>query len=234
MSDKKSLVAKLCEVMAAVEKIPKRGMNEHYGYTYATEADVVEHVRKELSKRSIFLLPTLKEITERETITRKGNKETVTTVTVQFTFFDAETGESLAFTMPGSGQDAGDKGIYKALTGATKYALMKAFLIPTEDDPEREPAPADEPKSEHQAVPQAGEGGVTQKQLALIWKLAQQIGYSKEELHNLMEERYRVLSSKELTKKEASDFIEYLIKLRDGLGVQKSDEAQEEDTGVPF
>ena len=49
-----------------------------------------------------------------------------------------------------------------------------------------------------------------------------------------MEERYRVLSSKELTKKEASDFIEYLIKLRDGLGVQKSDEAQEEDTGVPF
>ena len=33
-------------------------------------------------------------------------------------------------------EDAGDKGIYKAIAGAQKYALMKVFMIPTGDDPE--------------------------------------------------------------------------------------------------
>jgi hypothetical protein len=30
----------------------------------------------------------------------------------------------------------GDKGIYKAITGANKYALLKPFLLETGDDPE--------------------------------------------------------------------------------------------------
>ena len=36
----------------------------------------------------------------------------------------------------GSGDDPADKGLYSAYTGAVKYFLMKAFLIPTGDDPE--------------------------------------------------------------------------------------------------
>ncbi len=32
----------------------------------------------------------------------------------------------------------GDKGIYKAMTGGLKYALLSLFLIPTTDDPERD------------------------------------------------------------------------------------------------
>ena len=63
---------------------------------------------------------------------------TVATLVVEFTFIDAETGETESFTVVGEGQDSGDKAVYKALTGATKYALMKTFLIPTGDDPERD------------------------------------------------------------------------------------------------
>lgn len=36
----------------------------------------------------------------------------------------------------GYGDDAGDKGIYKAITGGVKYMLMKTFQISTGDDPE--------------------------------------------------------------------------------------------------
>jgi hypothetical protein len=45
----------------------------------------------------------------------------------------------------GEGQDAGDKAVYKAMTGALKYCLLKTFLIPTGDDPERDETPAKPP-----------------------------------------------------------------------------------------
>ena len=34
--------------------------------------------------------------------------------------------------------EVGDKGVYKAITGAVKYIFMKNFLIPTGDDPEKD------------------------------------------------------------------------------------------------
>jgi hypothetical protein len=52
-----------------------------------------------------------------------------------------EEGNFLSFRAAGSGNDknskgVGDKGIYKALTGASKYALLKTFMMETGDDPE--------------------------------------------------------------------------------------------------
>jgi hypothetical protein len=49
---------------------------------------------------------------------------------------DGVTGETLDYPWMGWGVDPGDKGGYKAITGAEKYFLMKTFLIPTGDDPE--------------------------------------------------------------------------------------------------
>jgi hypothetical protein len=57
-------------------------------------------------------------------------------VTTKHTFRDADTGEELTIGGAGLGWDSGDKGVYKAITGATKYALMKNFLITDEQDPE--------------------------------------------------------------------------------------------------
>jgi len=122
--------------MSAVQYIQKLGYNEFHHYHYATEADVSEAIRKELAERKVFLLPSVEEVTQRNVTTKKGNEETVTKTRIKFTFLDAENGDSLEFVMEGEGQDPGDKGIYKAITGTTKYALMKAFLIPTGDDPE--------------------------------------------------------------------------------------------------
>src|SRR5574340_328981 len=46
--------------------------------------------------------------------------------------------DKIEFLVIGEGQDRGDKATYKAMTGATKYALLKLFLIPTGDDPEKD------------------------------------------------------------------------------------------------
>lgn len=135
MSEKK-LVLKLVEVMKQVKYIQKTGTNSFHNYKYATEADVNEKVREVLAEQGVMLIPNVKSQSYREHINKNGKTEYIVTVEVEFTFIDGETGETISFTTFGEGQDAGDKGTYKAITGAQKYALMKAFMIPTGDDPE--------------------------------------------------------------------------------------------------
>jgi hypothetical protein len=45
----------------------------------------------------------------------------------------------------GEGADSADKGAYKAMTGARKYAFRLLFNIPTGDDAERDETPAQAP-----------------------------------------------------------------------------------------
>jgi hypothetical protein len=129
----KSLAAKLAEVMAAVERIPKRGRNTFHNYEYATEADIVAAIRKELAERKVILLPAVLDET-RVPVGEKGSH--LTTLSLEFEFLDGESGESIRKPWKGYGTDKDDKGGYKAMTGGEKYFLLKTFLIPTGDDPE--------------------------------------------------------------------------------------------------
>jgi len=101
---------------------------------------VVEKVREELIKNNVLLIPSVEDYSIREIETRTG-KAQIATVKINFSFIDADTGEGNFITMIGEGMDTGDKAIYKAITGAQKYVLMKTFLIPTGDDPELEEPP---------------------------------------------------------------------------------------------
>lgn len=136
---KKSLVAKLAEVMAAVGRVPKHGRNDFHGYDYATEADIAECIRQELAKRSVMLIPAILE-QQRTAVGEKGS--VLTTLVMEMEFLDGETGESIKKPWLGYGSDKDDKGGYKAMTGAEKYFLLKTFLIPTGDDPERDEKPS--------------------------------------------------------------------------------------------
>jgi hypothetical protein len=113
--------------MAEVGCVPKRGFNDFHKYAYATEADIVEAVRGAMSSRGVVLVPSVR------SVVREG---TLTTVLMAFQFTDGETGETSTHDWAGTGDDKGDKGLYKAMTGALKYFLLKTFLLPTGDDPE--------------------------------------------------------------------------------------------------
>jgi|GEM_PF-4203127 len=135
---KPSLIRKLAEVMGSVGHVPKSGRNSFHNYDYATEADIVAAVRTGMSDRGLMLIPSVQK-TEWCVVERaKGGKDRLCTLTVRYTLHDGDSGEKLEFDVVGEGQDAGDKATYKAFTGATKYALLKLFLIPTGDDPERD------------------------------------------------------------------------------------------------
>lgn len=136
-SVQQSLAAKLAEVMAAVERIPKRGRNDFHKYDYATEADIAATIRGELAQRSVMLIPSI--VGEsRHPVGEKGSVLTV--LEMEMEFLDGESGESIKKPWRGYGTDKEDKGGYKAMTGGEKYFLLKTFLLPTGDDPEREDA----------------------------------------------------------------------------------------------
>lgn len=134
----RSLVRKLAEVMGDVERIPKSGYNDFHRYSYATEADIVAAVRKGLAARNVMIVHKVDDLKWRLPVKASGESGSpIATVSVTFTAIDGDSGETLPVAQTiGEGQDSGDKAVYKALTGALKYAVLKLFLIPTGDDPE--------------------------------------------------------------------------------------------------
>jgi hypothetical protein len=142
----KGLITKLAEVMSEVDRVPKSGHNTFHNYDYATEADIVAAVRKGLASRKVMLLNDPIDMKwEQLPPTKSGQPQKMVTITVIFTFMDGDSGEQLQLRAFGQGSDSGDKAIYKALTGAVKYLLMKTFLIATGDDPERDDGPVRPP-----------------------------------------------------------------------------------------
>jgi hypothetical protein len=128
-----TLAQKLAHVMGVVDRIPKRGRNEFHKYDYAAEADIVDAVRGELATVGVAFVPQVDSLT-REACGEKGAY--LTTIALTIRLIDGESGETLTVRWLGCGVDNQDKGLYKALTGAVKYFLLKTFLIPTGDDPE--------------------------------------------------------------------------------------------------
>lgn len=140
----KGLAAKMAAAMAEIGRVQKRGKNDAQGYKYARADDVAEEARRVLSTHGIAMFAdvvddSLREITIPPAKEGFGGKVLrISKVRVAWTFQDSETGEERTVHTPGEGMDSGDKGIYKAMTGAMKYALMLGFLIPTGDgDPEK-------------------------------------------------------------------------------------------------
>lgn len=191
MTGLKSIYPKMAKVMSQVSRVPKNGYNSFHKYNYATESDLTESIRPILLDAGlVFFSNVLEE-------SRDGE---FTKVKMEFTLADVETGETLKSTYWGEGQDKGDKGLYKAYTGATKYFLMKTFLIPTGDDPEGD-ATTDERNSKSNGSEQQGQSNqsdkplATDKQLNLVKKLlkdvAAQTGKSDAEAYKILKDRFK-------------------------------------------
>jgi hypothetical protein len=135
VAGKSSLFGKLAKIIGEISRVPKRGRNEFHKYDYVTEADLLDAVRAKLAEANVAYFFSVLSVETREL---PGNPKggPITQVTVSATFADGDTGETWMVHGAGAGQDAGDKGLYKAITGAQKYLLMKTFMVPTGDDPE--------------------------------------------------------------------------------------------------
>jgi hypothetical protein len=133
----KTLIQKLAEIVSEIDNVDKRGRNEFQKYAYVKAADVAWMVRKALSARNIYLTTDVVEIRNYEIPAKEGHMQAVD-VRMEFSFFDGDAPETPPVVIHswGTGTDKGDKAVYKAMTGALKYGLRHAFLIPDESDPE--------------------------------------------------------------------------------------------------
>jgi len=110
-----------------MKRIPKNGYNQHFKYKFASNEDVVDFVRPLLAAEHVTFLPSIDDV-------QINGKHVMCRMTMRFV--DGETDESFELPWYGQAVDTGDKGISKCATAATKYFLLKTFLLSAGDESE--------------------------------------------------------------------------------------------------
>ncbi|MDJ0649603.1 MAG: ERF family protein [Xenococcaceae cyanobacterium MO_188.B19] len=132
---KAELFKKLLSVQKNLKPVAESGKNTFQKYKYATSIDVLEPVKKTCNEFGLFIyLDVVDSQIEPGRATCK----------ICLTVVDCDSGESVSIAAFGHAEDwshkenrpTGDKAIYKAITGATKYAVRAMFVLPSSDDPE--------------------------------------------------------------------------------------------------
>ncbi len=131
------LVTKMSSVMNDIEELEKKGFNTFFNYSYARAEDIFAMVRKHLSKKKIMAFSNIESMETREVETKRG-VSIQADVDLSLTFIDGDSGASITVYYMGTGLDTGDKYLYKAYTGALKYALKDTFLMSAGDDAEED------------------------------------------------------------------------------------------------
>lgn len=125
-----TLYQKIHAIMSEIDKIEKTTQIKFNSTNYwaTDETKVLEVVRPKLIEQKLIILPV------EQIRCENGNKTTVDTT---YEIIDTETGDKIRVVSGGSGVDTQDKGVGKAQTYAEKYLLLKVFLIPTGNDPDK-------------------------------------------------------------------------------------------------
>ncbi len=127
----KNVYQRIHAVTQEMPTVAKDGHNAFHKYDYATEASFVHALRPLLFKHGLVIIPSVASIPQVE--------NGLTSITMKFTIVNIDKPEErVDLLVPGQGQDKGDKGVYKSITGAKKYFIALAFMVATGDDPEKD------------------------------------------------------------------------------------------------
>ena len=137
----KNIYQRLHSIMAEVGSLDKDKRNTMQNYEYLSEANVKHAIQPLLVKHGVVFTLEVEDLGELKEIGRsaKGNQIWLTRAKMNYRFTNIDNPDDRAAgVFSGTGADMGDKGVYKAITGAIKYILTSTFLVPTGDDPEEE------------------------------------------------------------------------------------------------
>lgn len=126
----------LAKMQPELSIISKSGENKFDKYTYATLEDYIKGTRDIMSKHGFFMVSSvenLDQLTDRPT--RNGGLEHAVQIKLTVRLIH-QSGEWIEISCIGEGQDRADKAVYKAITGARKYAIASLLGLATSDDPE--------------------------------------------------------------------------------------------------
>lgn len=133
------LTTKLLAASLRVSNVEKKGRNDQQKYDYAKAEDVAAVAYDALTAEGLLVEFEILDSSEIQITSAKGSHGMIVTVSGQLVITDPETGDVATRAARGSGSDyPGDKAIYKAMTGARKYALIHLLGINIGDDPDEE------------------------------------------------------------------------------------------------
>lgn len=226
----KAITLALFQVWQEVFHVEKDGHNAFHKYDYTSEQGLLEKLRPAMVEAGLMLIPSAHTIS---TPDEHGN----THVTMEYTLIHKD-----GHIWPekirayGCGNDkaksgtVGDKGLYKALTGANKYLLFKMFQISTGDDPENEltdktdkkkptkPKPKQETAENADDIP-IGKPPEKQKdaldmindsQRKKLFAASKKAGWSNDELKGYLEGSFGISSTKNIPKGIFNEVLSYI------------------------
>jgi hypothetical protein len=164
----------LNKVLAELKAIPKAMKAPGIPYAYRGIYNFLEAINPLFKKHGITVQSTVKYRNDSVVVgtDRNGNarNEYWCHVTIAYEF-TAEDGSVCTTEAMGTGNDFSDKAVYKAQSGAFKYALTTLLSIPTDDlpDPDHEIITSQTPKNE---VKQGPPAFATEQQMAEIKTIA--------------------------------------------------------------
>lgn len=135
-----SIIKAIHEVKSKVQYVKKDGSNEFHGYKYASEAALIAALHPAIQEAGLVIIPNGEQLLLPDD---HGNTHIFMTYTLAHISGDVWPEKIRAYGAGGDISKAGkigDKGTYKALTGANKYFLRQLFQIETGTDPEKEGA----------------------------------------------------------------------------------------------
>ena len=109
------------------------------GYKFAGEAAFIQALRPHMIAAGIIVYPFGVRNVQRTVFqTKNGSPANSTVAEYTYRFVHAPSGTFIDVEAVGDGTDMGDKGAYKAATGASKMSLRQTFLIETGNDPDEQ------------------------------------------------------------------------------------------------
>ncbi|HEY9783447.1 MAG TPA: ERF family protein [Leptolyngbyaceae cyanobacterium] len=207
---KNELYKKILAVQKVLEPLEKTGWNDFQKYNYSTAGDVLLPVQRACNEQGLIVIA--------DCIESKIEPGRASVV-VRLSVVDTETGESLSVTAPGYSEDFsykdnrpnGDKAVYKAITGATKYAVRSCFCLPSDDDPEHTPQ-----KLKIVAKPTGRFGASNKVDTALIEQTTaelKRLGWSSDRGRIYLQDKFGKSSRQQLTQQELQQFLIHLRSL---------------------
>jgi len=139
---KMTLKEKLYQLYITIDAIEKTGASATLKYRYVEATEVNRAVRRQLITLKVYAVINYDFYGAPYTIARAkepGAPFSAILVKCFVDWHDLESGEIIKSSALGQGADTGDKAVYKAQTGALKYAIKNAALAPDKADPEADP-----------------------------------------------------------------------------------------------
>ncbi|WP_432365521.1 ERF family protein [Lacticaseibacillus paracasei] len=131
-TDKLTLIDRILIAQKAVGVIKKDGQNAFQHYSFQSEGAIKDAVKPALIKAGLVIKFSYEIVNQYDRTTGKGGNNHFVDLMGTFTVTDGH--DEMVFTIPGSGQDTGEKAMVKAGTSAQKYFYKQLFNITDTED----------------------------------------------------------------------------------------------------